>query len=102
YGGEGPDAGGVGGGGCTEEGGGRGAGGGAGGATAGSIGVSSPPESMFLPPVAPFPSGGADSRTGAEDGPSPTERRTACENVATPTVCDGLSPREPPEPEPCA
>jgi hypothetical protein len=85
-----------------EEGGGGGAGGGAGGATAGSIGASSPLESMLSRPASPSPSGGADRRTGAEDGPSPTERRTAFENVVTPTVCDGLLPREPPEPGLCS
>jgi hypothetical protein len=40
---------------------------------------------------------------GAEGCPSPTERRTAGENVVTPTVCEVLSSsREPPEPEPRA
>jgi hypothetical protein len=43
------------------------------------------------PPVA-FPSAGVDARTGVEGDPRPTERRTACENVANDTVCDPLPP----------
>jgi hypothetical protein len=66
------------------------------------IGVSKGLVRELRPPAAPLlPSGGAGRRSGDEDGPIPTERRTAGENVATATVCEPLSPRAP-GPEPSA
>jgi hypothetical protein len=67
------------------------------------MGVSRPFEPRLGAVVAASSTGGADRRTGVEDGPRPTERKTACENVVRATVAEPLPPPpEPPSREPCA